>query len=195
MKPILSVVILTLVMGISLATKAQNFQGHMEACLNTCQIDGDDYAGYDRLGAYLGGLVSYPLSKQLAWQSGVFYSGQGSSSGGNAQGEEYKVTLHYVRVPLRLQYQIPLLPELGLSTGLAASYLLKGEISLGGSVTDSKYSNFNDWDISAVVVASYALNARWEVMGRYNYSILPFRSNPNWFHEVMTYGLRYTFSR
>ncbi len=73
---------------------------------NATQVDGDDLAGYRKIGANIGGAAFVRLPKNFSFNFEILYSQKGSrSSASQAIGSQsYRLILDYVDVPLVFNY-------------------------------------------------------------------------------------------
>ncbi|MBA3830098.1 MAG: PorT family protein [Taibaiella sp.] len=88
----------------------RTFYGGIVAGVNFTQIDGDDFKGYDKIGANFGGKVYAQLDAHLAASMEILYSQKGSRSIHPQEAEpgvvitDYRVDLNYAEVPILLNY-------------------------------------------------------------------------------------------
>ena len=115
---------------------AQSFNGGLIAGATFCQVDGDRYYGYHKLGFTAGGYVNLPVSEHFALQMELKYTLMGAHS----STEEvdlpgygpYNLSLHYAEIPLMLQYDFGHITVYGksldflkLEGGISLDFLLK----------------------------------------------------------------------
>ncbi len=74
--------------------------------INASQIDGDDYAGYHKVGLNLGFYGSIPVSKVFFFSTEILYSQKGSKSP-TYEGLplEYQINLQYAEIPVLFHFQ------------------------------------------------------------------------------------------
>ncbi len=110
--------LLILVLCYSKNTFAQNyyledektFYGGLIAGTNFSQVDGDNFAGYHKVGFNLGGIVYTKLDEHLAASMEVLYTQKGARSKDPYTPipglfiTNYGITLNYAEVPLMLNY-------------------------------------------------------------------------------------------
>jgi len=108
--------------GISSQVKAQNPTSFYEEVPRTfygglilggtfAQVDGDNYAGYHKLGLNAGGIMYAQVADHVALSMEILYSQKGSKSNGpkltNSKAHEirkYGIDLKYAEVPIQLNY-------------------------------------------------------------------------------------------
>ena len=81
------------------------FKGGFYAGFNGSQVDGDNYAGYYKLGLNLSAAVEFPLSDYFGVSMEISYSQKGSQTK-SIQGipRGYFLKLDYAEVPLMINY-------------------------------------------------------------------------------------------
>ena len=89
--------------------KAQYFNAGLKAGIVGSQVDGDKFAGYDKLGLDAGIFVNYQLSMRTALQLEMEYIQKGSSHTPNVEKgdyDEYKMRVDYFQMPVLFQYKL-----------------------------------------------------------------------------------------
>jgi len=160
--------------------KAQKFQAGFVLGLNTSQISGDDLGGFNKLSPNAGFYVSRNLNKRFSWQLEMTYLGKGSKKllrPSDSIPTFYLLRLHYIEVPLILQYQLKdrLSVETGPSIGVFIGHY---EEDING-ILDGAYSpreQFKRFDLSGNIGVTYKLNINWSFNLRGSNSILPVRN-------------------
>lgn len=86
---------------------SQRFIGGITGGMNISQIDGDDLAGYNKVGLIGGGYVSTILSDRWQLSLELLYSQQGSrqSSSDGFYGTFDKIQLNFVEVPVLINFK------------------------------------------------------------------------------------------
>lgn len=77
--------------------------------LNACQIHGDNYSGYKKLGVTGGIILNTNLSKRASLDLGFTFSQKGSRKNQNSEKNDftfYRVNLNYFEIPLLLNYKL-----------------------------------------------------------------------------------------
>ena len=131
---------------------------------------------------FLGGLyVSVPLSDKLSLQPEVLYSRKGNQSSSSNSSFLQRFNIHYINVPIMLQYQV--LNRLTVELGPEFSYLLSTGISHGlftefVSLSDNPspqellLASYRDLDVALNLGLGYQIWNRWSVNLRYNLGVL-----------------------
>lgn len=105
---------------------SMHIRGGVILGINASQIDGDDYAGYHKVGLNLGFYGQIPVSKVFFVSTEILYSQKGSKSPTyEGQPLEYQINLQYAEIPVLLHFQDKKAFNVGV--GLAYARLLKEE--------------------------------------------------------------------
>lgn len=168
---------------------AQSFNAGLIVGPTFCQVDGDRYFGYHKLGFTAGGYVNLPVSEHFAMQMELKYTQMGAHSSQKELEngyEPYNLVLHYAEIPLMLQYDFghftvygKSLDFLTLEAGLSLDFLLKHYEEM----VSTQYWKFNFFSVSGNFGLHFALNDHWGLGARMMYSVTPIQTNPQplWF--------------
>ena len=170
---------------------AQSFNGGLIAGATFCQVDGDKYFGYNKLGFTAGGYVNLPIANHFALQMELKYTQMGAHSSPKEIEygyEPYKLVLHYAEIPLMLRYDFghftvygKSLDFLSLEAGFSLDFLLK----YYGEMGSQQFWKFNFFSVSGNFGLHFALSDHWGLGARMMYSITPMQTNPTpqWFFD------------
>lgn len=161
---------------------AQKFGGGITLGFNASQIDGDDLAGYHKIGWNSGLNTSYNLSEP--WQLNVdfLFSQRGSQSQLIPDDGETlrKITLNYVELPVYIAYQDWLTEDdfykVQGFAGLSAGRLFSVKNALGDD--DINSDNFLKNDLSYILGAKFMFTEHLGMTGRYTRSFIKMYKNP-----------------
>ncbi len=158
---------------------SQPFEGGFFVGFTASQIDGDTYSGYNKPGLTAGAYISRDINYSLNWKAELRYAQRGAYNKGTEQDPSYyKITLHYIEIPLVFQYEV--FSRTRLDLGLAPDiYLFHREEDEYGELREEDYPAFHPVGLGALAGINYNLNERWIAGVRYNYSIVPIRSHPS----------------
>jgi hypothetical protein len=168
-----------LFMAGSVLAQHNNVHVGLKGGLNISNLASSPNAGYEtKVGFHAGGLAHIHLSKTWALQPEIMYSGQGAQNNGA------KTRLHYVNVPLQLQYmfdrgfRIQTGPQLGM---LAGANVQQGDVKTA--------------ELGWTIGASYVGESGLGVDARYNYGITNINdaSSVNLYNRNVQVGLFYVF--
>ncbi|MGB0864519.1 MAG: outer membrane beta-barrel protein [Saprospiraceae bacterium] len=148
------------------------FKAGLVLGLNACQIDGDAFAGYNKLGLQAGIEVAYRVDNLWMYSVGIFYNQKGSRT--NPQiNRLFGVThyqLDYVEVPLMLNYVDG---GIRISAGLSYGRLIDIDIALDAvDETALRAPYYLDNDFSVVLGFGYFIDEHWGFDFRWTRSIL-----------------------
>jgi hypothetical protein len=89
----------------------RTFFGGLLLGTNFSQVDGDNYAGYNKTGLNMGGIMYARLDADLALSMELLFSQKGAfgknpilSTDGNFSIYDYKIKLNYAEIPIMLNY-------------------------------------------------------------------------------------------
>lgn len=158
--------ILILVLSAHLVN-AQKFGAAIEVGFNAAQIDGDLFAGYNKVGLHAGVGVSYALDDVWNINSGIFYDALGSQKelqiGSASPEEQEKIQLSYISVPLTLSYNLSVgsSNSLSLYGGTQVGYLFQRKIQ--DRIDDEILDYFSNVDIGILLGVDYHLSEYWSI--------------------------------
>lgn len=121
---------------------AQKFKGNVVFGMNLSQIDGDDLAGYSKLGWTGGVKLGYPMKEKIDLNMELLYSQRGSNSGFGFGGiGDLFTDLQYLEIPVYVNFQDWLIEDedyykVKVHGGLNFSYLFGVESSNGAVSND-----------------------------------------------------------
>ena len=172
---------------------AQRFNGGLIVGPTFCQVDGDKYFGYHKLGVTAGGYANLPFANHFSLQMELKYSLLGAHSSteeAELPGPDYgpyNLSLHYAEIPLMLQYDFghftvygKSLDFLTLEAGLSLDFLLKHK---GEKDYSEQTWKFNFFSITGNFGLHFDIIKNFGIGARMMYSITPMQTNPTpqWF--------------
>ena len=208
-KSIYLLLVLGLLSIFSFKSTAQSFNAGLILGPTFCQVDGDRYFGYHKLGLTAGGYVNLPVSDHFALQMELKYTLMGAHSSAEEADwpgyGEYNLSLHYAEIPLMMQYDFghftvygKSLDFLKLEAGMSLDFLLK-------QYGEKDYAT-NSWKMNVFSVTGnfgllFAITDHWGLGARMMYSITPIQTNPTpqWFfdhsyNKVIQFTLTYNIN-
>ena len=163
--------ILTIILfAISTYSKAQEFNAVAYGGLVAAQLDGDTYNGYNKPGIIAGGYVNRKFNKNWAWQMGLRYSQKGSKYTNSKLGIYYKSQLHYLEMPLTVNYYYK--KKVSIEFGIAANYLIKAMEDKGGFGLTEADPPFNKFEFASIAGVYYHFTDKLAVGGHFSYSLI-----------------------
>jgi len=162
---------LTLSLSLTLYTNAQRFNGGLIGGLTASQVDGDSYAGFDKLGLQGGVYVFTRFSELWGLQMEIKYTGRGARKKTSVDDPSiYKLSLNYIDIPLIvwLNYNEKIKFEGGFLTGYL--FHISGEDS-NGKIPTEYINEFKKFDYCWLLGLRYNINKKFSVGIRYSYSL------------------------
>lgn len=161
----------------------RTFYGGLIAGANFTQVDGDNYAGYHKVGINAGAIVYTRFDEHLAASIEILYSQKGAHGNKEQQGingsyiRSYDVRLNYAEVPLQLCYFDRRKSHFG--AGIAISRLVsvkeEGEaVPIPAPIDFDKYP-FKKMDYNFIIGGSLHLYGGLFLNARFQYSLIPVR--------------------
>jgi hypothetical protein len=171
---------------------AQRFKGGVLLGINACQIDGDDWSGYNKAGLLGGVYVNTQLAGKWKGQFEIKYASKGSASP-KYYANPIKFRLRYIELPVLACYNA--YKHLDIQGGLSFGYLFSAARSDAG-----EYREFDEipkrTETALNIGVNYSLLDRVDINVRYSYSLLPIYENyvgasygnGAWFNNVFMFG-------
>ncbi|MCX6284557.1 MAG: porin family protein [Bacteroidetes bacterium] len=153
---------------------AQKILGGISVGANFCQVDGDQFYGFRKVGLNFGPMVILPFGKNKNWSVSMelLYSQKGSYHKGSTDSTYYRLNLDYIDIPVMIHFTDKKI----ISAGVGVCY---GQL-IGKSESElyvvTPHSNFLPYDFSALGEVSVRIWNRFWVNVRYQYSILSLRT-------------------
>jgi len=156
--------ILFLVLNTSDTLRAQTFGAAAVFGINAAQIQGDDLAGYNKLGIHAGLRGIIRLTDRTQFSTGILYSEQGSQSrvfAGNLEAIQ-KISLNYIEVPLLFSFLDWEEPEFNyyrihFQGGLSYGRLLRA------AAENSNYTDIAERELFAKNSVNYTFGATYMI--------------------------------
>ena len=170
--------------------QAQRFNAGLIVGPTFCQVDGDKYAGFHQVGLTAGAYVNLPFGDYLSGQMELKYSILGAHSSHKEVTEynysPYSLRLHYVEIPLMLQYNLGALRLnfLTLEAGVGLDLRMRATEDVDGDfeVTTRRWNFFS---ATANAGVHFTFSKHFGAGVRFMYSVAPcrFTGNPGWFYN------------
>lgn len=195
-----------------LISNSQDFNGGIFAGFSGSQIDGDTYAGYNKLGLVTGAFVNRDLSQRINLQFEMLYIQKGARENPNPDALNpslYCIDLKYIELPLLVRYKLYKFQEkVTLEAGLSGAVLIKTTNKSDNYTLTEPYKKS---DFSTNIGVNYKILDNLSINLRYIYSLFfaPIRTtneNAKWmflwplyisipgqYNNVLALTLRYQF--
>jgi len=164
---------------------AQRFSGGFFGGLTASQVDGDSYAGFNKLGLQGGVFVNTRFKHNFGAQLEIRYAGKGARKPTSSENTDvYKLTLHYIDLPLMATYTFK--KKVIFNLGVVPGYLFaKSGEDNGGRLPQDFLVEFKKIDIAWLAGVNYKITENIIVNIRYSYSLLSINDNV---HTIGNYG-------
>jgi hypothetical protein len=159
--------LLVLACSFLMATNAQHPHWGIKGGINVANLDIQQGADPDfKIGMHFGGLAHIHLSEHFALQPELMYSNQGAER--TSGSTDYKTKLHYVNVPVLLQFMTGF--GFRLQTGPQVGVLISAKSKVNDTETDADDS-YKTPEFSWSFGASYVTMKGLGFDARYNHGI------------------------
>jgi hypothetical protein len=176
---------------------AQKFGAQLSLGFNASQVDGDQYAGYNKAGLHTGIAVNRRVKEKWLAQFEILYSGKGSRKRTSEEDMTiFGLRYRYIELPLLAIYEWN--QKLALHAGPSAGFNIGADFDDGRGWLPSN-PPINKYEIAGHIGAAYQLSDRIELNLRHSLSIIR-AGNPNngsQFYRITANGLYnrlFTFS-
>ena len=167
--------------------------------LNASQIDGDNYAGYHKLGVNGGFIAQIPISPKFFISTEILYSQKGSKSKSYPDVPlEFLLRLHYAEIPILFNFQEK--SAINFGAGFAYARLVKSYLEVDPFLQPYPELEFNKSDFTVLANANYMVTQHFAINVRFAYSIVPVGhnlysnyKNKSMYNNVLTFRLGYIF--
>ncbi len=181
-------------------TYAQRFHGGILVGLNASQIDGDTWAGFYKGGLVSGAFVNTDLKDKWSGQLEIKFSSKGSAPHPDSKDYPMKIKLNYIDLPILARYEA--VSNLNIEGGLSINYLFLAKV-YNGAWVDVNKETIHKVEAALAFGVNYQFFKRFDFNIRYNYSLLPARSEYSgstwgegaWYNQVINFALYFHLSQ
>lgn len=174
----------------------QGFDASILGGISAAQIDGDDLAGFNKLGLHGGLKVGYFLKPKLHLSTELLYSQRGSSASVSFGSpiESTNIDLKYLELPVIVSFMDWYVEDSyhKVRAEVGLSYAYQFQASAQNSFFEGNEDLFATSDVSFLAGLAYRFNERLGVNARYTRSIIPLFNDPNVFPRGL-FGYFVTF--
>lgn len=179
---------------------AQRFDGGILAGFNGSQVEGDAYKGYHKPGAVAGFYVQTDLAPAIFAAMEIKFDQKGARKNPTTKDPtKYIMRLNYIDLPIYAAFRTN---ERGsIIAGIQPGYLLSArEFNEYGEFPPQDQSEFNQFDLQALIGFQFDLLDQLKADLRFSYSMIHISDNPGdsnyytkdgWFNNVITLALYY----
>ena len=163
----------------------KTFSGGLVAGTNFCQVDGDKYAGYFKIGINAGAVLYARISNSFSVSMELLYSQKGSRSNfrQNSSSNKYtvvsqRINLDYAEIPILLNVYDKKKSHVGAGFSYAQLINADEKIETSPAYTyDQNNYPFKKVDINFIAQGNLNLVKGLYANLRFQYSVLPIRKN------------------
>lgn len=157
----------------------QVFEGGISAGFNFSQVDGDNFAGFNKLGINAGPIVHVNFTPNWNVSLEVLFSQKGSRTKPDPNNfNTYYLAMNYIEVPVMANYNDK--NRLIFQAGAAYGRLFSVKEEINGVLNDNKEAFYSD-EISYIVGGTFLLGEKkhWGINARYQGSITTVGASAN----------------
>jgi hypothetical protein len=182
---------LVVILAFTISTlSAQDFHGGILAGFTASQVDGDSYAGYDKMGLVGGVYVTRDMTDWLQARMEVRYASKGARNPASEDNTgSYLLALHYIDLPVMASFRIKKYGYLQL--GLIPGYMFHANgRDDSGTLPQDYLVDFRKFDLGTLIGANIIITQKISLDVRYSYSIFSIRdletagSYYSWFGKI-----------
>ena len=163
--------------------KGQTFEGGLIVGFNLSQLDGDNLAGWNRIGLNVGGRVAITPYEKWKFNVDILFSQKGSSRTPEQFSDYDKVRLNYVEIPLHVSY-MDWLDEKGFYklhflTGFSYSQLVGFKVIRIDGTDSTDIEDYKKWNANFQLGATYFLKENIGINVQYALGLLSVDNDPD----------------
>jgi hypothetical protein len=163
----------------------RTFYGGLLAGAAFTQVDGDAYAGYNKVGLNAGGIVYARIADKLAASIEITYTEKGArghydfrlSGSSDTTVTDYRIKLRYAEIPIQLNFFDRRRSHFG--AGFSYAQLITGEeiIETNRGTIETDAYPFRKADVNLLLTGNLHLVKGLFLNARFQYSLFPVRKN------------------
>jgi hypothetical protein len=191
-----------LLICISTAAKAQNFNSGIRLGANFSQIDGDHMSGYNRAGIVGGIFVCYPFKGNWEGQFEMLFSQKGSEMNDSVlTGDWELLRIDYIEVPVMMNYRLN--KKVKFNFGLGGAYMIGNYFIGKNNVYQTNVEWIKKGEFNGTVGVQYYFTPKLSIFGRFTYSLLGINKQGSQFayyvydggmaNNIISFGAYYSF--
>jgi hypothetical protein len=158
---------------------SQRFNGGILAGINASQVDGDNYAGYNKFGFAVGVFISTELSDRISGEIQLRYMQKGANKKiTDLDPSLYISKLHYIELPLLLRFKLN--NKISYHVGPGIGYLFKStQENEYGFLNPPDGVKFKSFELCGIAGFNYKIYKNLAISVSFSYSILPIANHTN----------------
>ena len=195
--------LLIIFISVSSFSQKKGFSGGLFFGGVTSQVDGDDYAGYNKFGIDFGIFTRFNYNKEWFGTVELSYINKGSRFEDVQSYSCYKLIVNYIEMPIYATFKpkhIKKITQLSFDLGLAPAVLVKAkEDTKCLEPIEPKYYSVRNFDVSTLVGVNWHFTDNIKLGVRFLYTIIPIKDNEPFnfyksgsYNNVLVLNLFYT---
>lgn len=171
----------------------KTFRAGVLAGFNGCQVHGDSYSGFNKLGIAGGAFVCTDPTQKWYAQMELQYSGKGSRKIANPDKGDYdafELRMNYLEAPFLIRYNYrKLYFEIGETIGILT------KVREWDDFGEVQPRDFRRWESAMIIGIGVSLNEHWVIDFRYTNSLFPVKKfalplyYPNYLSNLFNKGM------
>jgi outer membrane protein W len=175
MKKFISILV---ILGVWISAEAQKFEGGIVAGFNASQVDGDTYAGYNKIGIALGVFTRTKFTENLSGELQIRWMQKGASKKVTENDlSQYSSKLNYIEIPVLLQFHQS--PKLSWHVGPGFNYLFHYSVEDENGPLNSHAISFRNFELAGMAGFEYQIIEKLGISVTFSYSLIPIADHPN----------------
>lgn len=163
--------------------QAQTFEGGLVVGFNMTQLDGDDLAGWNRIGMNVGGRVAITPYEKWKFNLDLLFSQKGSGAAPGQFSSYDKVRLNYVEIPIQVNYMDWLDEDgfyrLHFLAGLSYSQMVDFKVIRQDGTDTTELEDFKKWNANFQLGATYFIKENIGINCQYALGLLSVNNDPD----------------
>jgi len=185
--------LLIFILGLYVETiQAQEFKAGALLTLVSSQVDGDQSAGYHKIGYRTGLYSRFVFNTNWSLSTELAYVGKGSQHSNTDDQLQFRIKLHYVEISALLNFHLN--NQWCFSPGLSYGRLIKSSVDDPYGTVNEDYLSYRNADYNVHAAIKYNWHKHWAVDLRMAYSLRSITStNPYQYNNLLSIGLFYEY--
>lgn len=158
----------------SLVSAQQNeelnrFRAYPVFGFNMTQVDGDDLAGFNKLGVHAGVGVNFMFNSKFSTSVEILFNQKGSKSQANSDNASLKLILNYAEVPIQLNYHDK--DRMIFGAGFSVGNLVSSKLAIDGVDDPGIDDALERWEFTYMATMTILIKGHAGLGFRYSASI------------------------
>lgn len=170
---------------------SQGFKGGLFGGMTFSQVDGDQWAGYNKVGLQVGAYSRFLLNDEWSFVAELKYIQKGSIHSDKENPYSYfRIKLNYMEIPLLLNYQLN--EHFAFGGGFAYGQLMNGKVDDASGTVSEEQLVYKNMDINAIAQFKYLFNEHLWADIKFAYSVVYITNeSPRQFNNLISFSIGY----